>query len=112
MAPKLPRVAPSRVKARDLVLHSEDRASSWRRSSWPCWEANGGARPWAMSRSIPRTPLRLHLSLVLPAPPPLCFQRYFQHGKFYLKGIFPLSLFFFLLDEKPRGCKMQSFPPS
>lgn len=61
----------------------------------------------------PCAPLRLHLSLMLPAPPPLCFQKYFQHGKFYLKGIFPLSFFFFfLLDEKPKGCKMQSFPPS
>lgn len=59
---------------------------------------------------VPCTLMRLHLSLMLMATPLLCFQRYFQHGKFYLKGIFPL--FFFPLDEKPRGYKMQSFPPS
>ena len=33
-------------------------------------------------------------------PSPLCFQRYFQHGKFYLKGIFPLSFFSLWMRSK------------
>lgn len=45
---------------------------------------------------VPWSLLCLHLSLMLTAPPPLCFQRYFQHGKFYLKGIFPPSFLFCL----------------
>lgn len=89
------------------------RANGWRRSLWPCREANGGACPWATSRSIPRPP-----HLAAPAPiahaagsPSTVFPEVLPAWKVLFKGHFP-SLFYFLLGEKPRGCKMQSFPPS
>lgn len=65
-------------------------------------EDDGGSCSWAVS------PLSLHPSLVLAAPPSLSFQRYFQ-WKVLFKGLFFPSLFFSPLDEKPKCCKTQ-FP--
>lgn len=105
---QVPGVALSRARTLDLVLPAEGRAWQGELSRWVEKEIvvmpQGKERMSHESTScvlfpVPCTLLCLHLSFMLMAPPPLCFQRYFQHGKFYLKGIFPFSLspFFFFL---------------
>lgn len=55
---------------------------------------------------VPCTLLCLHLSLMVMATPLLCFQRYFQHGKFYLKGIFPLFFSLWMRSQGAIKCRV------